>query len=272
MPRIAVVGNLARDVVDGGAPSPGGGPTFAAEAFRRLGEEGQVVTRYAAADSALFAELGPVTVLPAERTSGFALDHVGDARTVTVTAEGERWSPDDAAALAEGVEWVHVAPLLRGEFPAETLAALAGGRRLSLDGQGLVRVPGVGPLREDGAFDPAVLEHVTALKLSEHEAGIVAGGGRFDLDAAARLGVPEVLLTLGSRGAVVFAAGRATHVEPADPVAGVHATGAGDTFAIGYAVARLDGLEPVVAARSAAALVGAVLDDRRALPRPGPVC
>jgi sugar/nucleoside kinase (ribokinase family) len=268
MPRIAVVGNVALDVVDGRAPSAGGGPTFAAEAFRRLGEEGQVVTRYAAADASLFAALGPAVVLPAETTSGFAIDHDGEARTMRVTAEGAQWSPADAAAVAADAEWVHVAPLLRGEFAAETLAALAAGRRLSLDGQGLVRVPAAGPLEEDAGFDAAVLEHVTVLKLSEHEARIVAGG-RFDLVDAARLGVPEVLLTLGSRGAVVFADGCATPVEPARTV-DVHATGAGDTFAIGYAVARLDGLGPVEAARSAAALVGAVLADR--LSRPGSIC
>ncbi len=266
MSRIAVVGNVALDVVDGRAPSAGGGPTFAAEAFRRLGEAGQVVTRYGAADAGLFSALGPAIVLPAETTSGFAIDHDGELRTMRVTAEGSRWSPEDAAAIAADVEWVHVAPLLRDEFPAETLVALATGRRLSLDGQGLVRVPAVGPLREDAEFDPAVLEHVTVLKLSEHEAGLVAGG-RFDLDAAARLGVPEVLLTLGSRGALVFADGRATPVEPAGPVTHVHATGAGDTFAIGYAVGRLDGLDPVGAARSAAALVSAVLADRL----PGPI-
>jgi sugar/nucleoside kinase (ribokinase family) len=267
MPRIAVVGNVSRDVVDGGAPSPGGGPTFAAEAFRRLGEEGQIVTRYAGEDAALFAGLGPATVLPAGTTSGFAIDHDGEARAMRVTAEGSRWSPDDAAAVAADAEWVHVAPLLRGEFAPETLAALASGRRLSLDGQGLVRVAAMGPLREDAGFDRAVLDHVTVLKLSEHEAGVVAGG-RFDLEAAARLGVPEVLLTLGSRGAVVFANGRATPVEPARHV-DVHATGAGDTFAIGYAVARLDGAGAVEAARSACELVGAVLTDR--LSQPGPV-
>ncbi|HEX3456016.1 MAG TPA: PfkB family carbohydrate kinase [Gaiellaceae bacterium] len=268
MPRIAVVGNVSLDVVDGRAPSAGGGPTFAAEAFRRLGEEGQVVTRYAAPEASLFGALGPAVALPAGATSGFAIDHDSEARAMQVTAEGARWSPADAAAVAEDVEWVHVAPLLRGEFPAETLAALATGRRLSLDGQGLVRVPAVGPLREDAGFDAAVLDHVTVLKLSEHEAGIVAGG-HFDLDAAARLGVPEVLLTLGSRGAVVFADGRVTPIEPAAPVTDVHATGAGDTFAIGYAVARLDGAEPVDAARSAAALVSGVLADR--LSRPGSI-
>lgn len=255
MPRVAVVGNVARDIVDGGAPTPGGGPTFAAESFRRLGEPGQIVTRYAEVDGALFAHgLAGATLLPATRTSGFELDYAGDERAMRVTAIGERWSPGDAAALEPGVEWVHVAPLLRDEFPGATLGALAHGRRLSLDGQGLVRVSGLGELREDAAFDPAALEHVTALKLSEHEAAIV-GGGRFDLAAAERLGVPEVLLTLGSRGVVVFADGEDTAVPVPRPVADVPLTGAGDAFMVAYAVARLDGREPVDAARTAVAFV-----------------
>ena len=69
--------------------------------------------------------------------------------------------------------WVHVAPLLRSDFPAETLAALARGRRLSFDGQGLVRASEPGPLRLDADFDPAMLEHVQILKLAEEEAEVV---------------------------------------------------------------------------------------------------
>jgi sugar/nucleoside kinase (ribokinase family) len=157
---------------------------------------------------------------------------------------------------------VHAAPLLPSDFPAATLAAFASGRSLSLDGQGLVRVPAVGRLEEDAAFDPAVLEPVTALKHSGHEARIVAGGD-FDRAAAERLDVPEVLLTLGSRGAVVSADGRETHVADAEPVPDVHTTGAGDTFMVAYAVARIEGLDPVDAARAATRLVGELLRERR---------
>jgi sugar/nucleoside kinase (ribokinase family) len=261
MPRVAVVGNVSRDLVDGGPPTPGGCPQFAREAFRRLARDGQVVTRFAPADAALFGDIGPsATLLPATRTSGFELRYAGDSRELTVTELGETWRPGDATALAPDVEWVHVAPLLRSDFPAETLAAFAAGRRLSLDGQGLVRVPGPGSLQEDADFDTAVLGHVTVLKLAEHEGQIVAGG-RFDLAAAERLGVPEVLLTLGSRGAVVFAEGRETPIG-AEPVPGVQTTGAGDVFIVAYAVARVDGAEPVDAAGAATRLVSALLAER----------
>ncbi len=267
MPRVAVVGNLARDVVDHGSPSPGGCPFFAAEAFRRLGEHGQIVTRFAPGERDLFEPAlaaldAPVTLLPARRTSGFSLDYEGEERVMGVTGIGETWQPADAAALAPDVRWVHVAPLLRSDFPAATLAALADGRRLSLDGQGLVRRPQLGLLTTDADFDPAVLRSITTLKLSEEEARTLARGP-FDRSTAAALGVPEVLLTLGSHGAVLFADGTDTFVPAAWPVLGVQTTGAGDAFMVGYATARADGAEPVEAARRASRLVAEMLEERK---------
>ncbi len=267
MARVAVVGNLARDVVNRGAPSPGGCPFFAAEAFRRLGEEGQIVTRFAERDRELFEPAlrgldAPVTLLPAAATSGFSLDYEGEERVMGVTAIGERWQPVDARVLAPDVTWVHVAPLLRSDFPAETLSALADGRRLTLDGQGLVRSSQLGPLTTDADFDAAVLTSVTTLKLSEEEARMVAGGP-FDRATATSLGVPEVLLTLGSHGAVVFANGTDTFVPAAWPVLGVQTTGAGDAFMVAYATSRADGHGAIAAARNASRLVAEMLDDRK---------
>ena len=220
--RIAVIGNVARDCVDGGPPSPGGCPSFAALAFRELGLEGVIVTRFAEHDAELFepyvAELGvPVTSLRARTTSGFALDYEGEQRSMRIDALGDAWTPADVEALDPGVRWVHVAPLARSDFPPETLAALAAsGRKVSFDGQGLVRVPRIGPLALDAAFDPAGLAPLQVLKLAEDEAAIV-GGGAFDAAKAAHLGVPEVLVTLGSAGSIVYVDGREQRVA-ASPV------------------------------------------------------
>lgn len=267
MSLVAVVGNLARDRVDGGPPQPGGCPFFAAYALRVLGKPGHVLTRYADADRPLFdrpvAALGvPVTVLPASRTSGFDHAYAGEVRSTTVTEIGESWKPRDAAHLDPDVSWVHAAPLLRSDFPPDAIAALAeGGRRVSLDAQGLVRAPRLGPLVQDAAFDPSLLDSLSVLKLSEEEASIVAGG-RFDAETARALGVPEILVTLGSHGEDVWVEGVATHV-PTTPVLGVETTGAGDAFMVAYVSARHDGEPPVEAARAGSALVSAMLAERR---------
>ncbi len=268
MPRVAVVGNLSRDRVDGGPARPGGCAFFAVEALRRVERLGQIVTRHAPADDAIFgpalaAVEQPVTLLPAETTSGFALDYVGEEREMTVTEIGPAWQPADVGALESSVEWVHVAPLLRSDFPAETLAELASGRSVSFDGQGLVRVPELGPLVFDADYDPAVLANITVLKLAEDEACVVGPPGGFDRKAAFSLNVPEVLLTLGSRGSIVYADGIETAVPAARPVLGVHTTGAGDVFMVSYIVARSNGDDPVTAAASASRIVTEMLEDRR---------
>jgi sugar/nucleoside kinase (ribokinase family) len=170
---------------------------------------------------------------------------------MTVVQPGDTWMPEDAQVVPPG-GWIHVAPLLRSDFPAETLAALARGRHLSLDGQGLVRAAETGPLRLDADFDPAMLEHVQILKLAEEEAEVVGA-----IDA---LGVPEVLVTFGERGSRVYYKGRSDEVG-AWPVA-VDPTGSGDAFSAAYLAGRSQGMAPVSAARQATGVVGALLTGR----------
>ncbi len=268
MARLAVIGNLSLDRVDGAAVTPGGCPAFSGEALRALGTEGEILTRCASADLPVFedtlAALGvPVTVLPSRETSAFRIDYDGDDRTINVDAVGDAWTPDEVRAVASSAGWIHVAPLFRSHFPAKTLAALAAEDcLLSLDGQGLVRSPVTGPLVLDDGYDPAVLRHVQALKLSEEEAAIVANGA-FDEQVAVRLGVPEILLTYGSRGAEVFVDGGHQAIPAPWVVEGVQATGAGDVFMVGYAASRIAGADPLAAARKACELVARMLEARK---------
>lgn len=267
MSGLTVIGNLALDRVDGGDVRPGGCPAFASLALAMLEREGDILTRCAPADRPVFETMlaalpVPVTVLGAVTTSAFGLVYDGEDRSLTVDAIGDTWTPADVAAVSATATWIHVAPLLRSDFPAETLATLAtDGRSVSFDGQGLVRVPRTGPLTVDTDFAAEVLQSITVLKLAEDEAAIVAGG-RFDESTARALGVPEILVTLGSEGEVLWVDGEATHV-PTTPVLGVETTGAGDAFMVGYSTARCEGASPVDAAREASALVARMLAERK---------
>jgi len=261
MSQIAVIGSLARDSVEG-ERRVGGGAFHAARGLRLLpGARATIVTK--ASDPELagpVVALGfPVEFREASATPTFSLHYDGDDREMHVSEVGEPWGADDAAGwVAEALgdaRWVQVAPLLRSDFPATTLAALARDRRLLLDGQGLVRVPETGPLRLDDAYDPEVLRHVTVLKLAEEEARAILPD--FGREAVEALGVPEVLLTFGSRGSIVFADGTSERV-PAHPV-DADATGAGDAFLAAYAFARAGGHAPVASARRAASLVETML-------------
>ncbi len=262
---IGVVGSLSLDRVNGGAPRIGGAPYYAACALRALGDRAIIVAKCAAPDRPQLlpelARLGlPVIWQDSAATAAFTIDYEGERRRMAIAAIAEPWTPEQAQDPLENVRWVHVAPLCRSDFPAETLAALAHGRRLSLDGQGLVRPARTGALELDAEYDPELLRHVSILKLGEEEAAVLVES--LDERSLGRLGVPEVVVTLGSRGCVVFADGEAEHVR-ARPVETADPTGAGDAFAAAYLDARSAGAAATAAARRAAAVVGDLLAGRK---------
>jgi len=240
---LAVAGHLSRDVIAGGAPRIGGPPWHAARALRALGVEARILAKCGERDAIDFSRALEATDLPFELAVGeettsfsFSYDEAG-TRTMAVDAVGDPWQREELRL--DGVEWIYVGSLLRGEID---VGWVTDGRTVLLDGHGLVRVPELGPLRLDGGFDRAQLRGVEMLKLAEEEAA-----------AAGPVGVPELIVTHGARGATV----NGVHVEAeavdTDP------TGAGDMFGAAYLVARSRGEVPVAAARRAAALVSELL-------------
>jgi sugar/nucleoside kinase (ribokinase family) len=246
---LGVVGSLALDLVDGGPARPGGVVFYAAQALQLLGTPAKIVAKCAPDDRVELAGVD-ITWLPAAATAVFGFSYIGDVRTMSVLVVGDPWRPDEAEEALAGVEWLHVGGLLRSDFPPETIAALARGRRLSLDGQALVRPGRTGPLRLNGDVDPAILRAAQILTLSEEEANVLG-----------EVAVPEVVVTLGSRGSIVHAGGEEHRVE-VEAVPNVDPTGAGDAFAVAYLAARSEGVEPPAAARRASDLVTKLLSRR----------
>ena len=265
---LTVLGNVAIDRVDDAGPTPGGCPSFIGASLKGIGVSARVVTRLADEDQSLFGSMldsypVPITILPAASTNAFQLRYQGENRKVIVDAVGDAWTPADIDAASIDTEWVHIAPLLRDEFPVATLRYLADmGHRISFDGQGLVRESYVGELIEDGRFDAAVLRTLTVLKVAEEEANIVIGAHP-TVESVTPLGVPEVLVTLGSAGCDIFAEAKCRHVPVVRPVHGVHANGAGEVFAVGFAAFRSMCVDPVQAAVQASELVAKMLESRR---------
>ena len=109
----------------------------------------------------------------------------------------------------------------------------------------------------------ALLDAIDVLHLSDDEAAALG----LDLDERSlrTLGVPEIVVTLGSRGCVVYADEMAEFV-PARPVVEADPTGAGDAFTTAYVASRLVGHSPISAARRATQLVHGLLSGKVAVP------
>jgi sugar/nucleoside kinase (ribokinase family) len=267
-PGVTVLGNLAIDVINGAPKSPGGCASFSGVALQAAGGHGHIVALAAEADHALFESLlvrfgSIVRILPADRTSAFRLDYEDvDHRQMSVDAIGPVWGRSEIEAADPDTTWVHLAPLLRTDFPASTLALLAErGHRVAYDGQGLVRADRLGPLVVDRHYPPELLHHLSVLKLAEDEAVIVADGA-FDESTAKRLGVPEILVTYGSEGCDIYTDDTVVRVPAAWRVEGVQTTGAGDMFTSCYVANRAAGADPRRSVELASELVARELDRR----------
>jgi sugar/nucleoside kinase (ribokinase family) len=264
MTGLAVIGNLSRDVVAGGAPRAGGGVFWSTRALARLGEQAVVTAACSAADRPLLVPpleaFGlPVTWHESSSTTAYSFHYEGDRRIMWQDAVGDPWTARQAVTAVGDAAWVNVCALTRTDFPAETLAALAAeGRQLLVDLQGLVRTATVGPLQTDEHIGD-VLHHIEVLKLNDEEAETLVGSA--EPAALLSLGVPEVLLTLGSRGAWVVTPDLVEHVSAVPVEGAVDPTGAGDSYSVAYLMRRAAGAEPVEAARAAAATVSAFLAD-----------
>jgi sugar/nucleoside kinase (ribokinase family) len=269
MPQAAIIGNLVLDVVAGAPERPGGMVWYCARALSRIDAAADVVLvgRCAAGDRDAIApgleQFGfPLHWRPAERTTRFSFHYEGDRRIMEIVDIGDPWTPEDVAGwVGEAIgdaPWVVVGALTRMDFPVETLEALtARGHALVVDAQGLVRLGKTGPLVTDGAVSPAVLRQITALKLNDEEAEQLCGGT--DEESLRSLGIPEVILTLGSDGALIISGAVTTHVD-AVPVEGdVDPTGAGDSFLLAYGHARVNGVGPHEAGRIAAEFVSTII-------------
>jgi sugar/nucleoside kinase (ribokinase family) len=273
LPRseLTLIANVALDRVNRGPWTRGGCPTFAPYAFARLEARGVINAACADDDLPTFRALANPWVSfrfkRAATTTRFDLNYSGefsDTRSMVLYSIGHTWSEEDIDELQIDSEWVHLAPLVRTDFSVAAVARLAArGHRVGYDGQGLVRVPQTGELTLDARYDPEMLPHLTALKLSEDETAVVASEDGRERALERLSQIPELLLTHGSRGAQVRADGTLSDVVPDQVVADVQTTGAGDVFMIAYLIGRARDLTPVGAAALGANVAATMLAERK---------
>lgn len=151
----------------------------------------------------------------------------------------------------------HLGSLLNDDFPYEVVEYLSTKGSVSIDVQGYLReVRGENVYPIDWNDKMKVLRHTDILKLNEHEIEVVTGlSDPYEVaKKIASWGVREVVITLGSRGSLIYAEGKFYDIPAYKPKAVVDATGCGDTYSAGYLYCRALGADYNVSGCFAAAM------------------
>ncbi|NCD69555.1 PfkB family carbohydrate kinase [Mucilaginibacter agri] len=200
-----------------------------------------------------------VKVLPSEHTVFFEniYDEDQDHRTQRVRQQADPFSPDQL--LDVDAEIFHLGPLVSGDIPVDVIKELAKRGKVSLDIQGYLReVKDEKVHHIDWAAKREALAHVAILKVNDDEMKVITGAN--DIEAGAKMladwGVKEVVITLGSKGSVIYADGVFYTIPVYKPAVITDATGCGDTYMAGYLYKRVKGADIQRAGEFASAMAG----------------
>ncbi|MGH6943250.1 MAG: PfkB family carbohydrate kinase [Geminicoccaceae bacterium] len=248
---VCLIGHVVRDLNSiGGAdlpPRPGGAAYYATMVYRRLGLRTAVVTRVAAPDEdLLLSELRTAGVevinLPIGHSTTFRNIYLpDDVRIQRVDQVAAPIALSDIPELDARI-W-QLGPLTDRDLDPLILARGAPpGSALAIDVQGLTRTLVDGEVRP--AAPAASLEHLRNVEVLKADDGeILTHTGARSVDAAASrvraAGVREALITLASRGAMIYAGGPRLDIAAVPPRRKVDLTGCGDTFLAAYMARRL---------------------------------
>jgi sugar/nucleoside kinase (ribokinase family) len=138
----------------------------------------------------------------------------------------------------------HLGPLLSDDISVDLVKMLAEKGTVSLDIQGYLRyVKNKKVLYKDWEDKKEALAHVSILKANEFEMEVVTGTSdvREGAQYLADLGVKEVIITLGSKGSLIYTDNQFFQIPAYRPTAVVDATGCGDTYMAGYLSKKVRG-------------------------------
>ncbi|MFC5412880.1 PfkB family carbohydrate kinase [Larkinella bovis] len=248
---ICTIGHITLDkVVTGQSVTymPGGTAFYFTKALRQFEVRYKLITALAVEQQAVVDDIRrdgmDVDVLPSEHTVFFeniySLDQ--DYREQNVHHTAAPFGLEEMPAVDARI--YHLGPLLADDISVELLKALAQKGLVSLDAQGYLRyVSNKKVLYRDWIDKREALPHVAILKANEHEMEVMTGlddpyaGARYLAD----LGVREVIITLGSKGSIVYTGNEFYSIPAFEPTAVVDATGCGDTYMAGYLWKKIKG-------------------------------
>ncbi len=264
---VCVIGHITRDIIRVGRTTratPGGTAYYTSMALRRLGLKVAVVTKVAKEDEVpLLRDVRreKIEVFCKESRISSVFENAysienPDTRVQRIRSVGTSFTPEDVDEIT--ATSFHVGPLTNQDIPVQLLKQLTTRARIvSLDVQGMLRPARVGPVsEEDWPEKQKGLACVDILKANEKEALVLSGQNTVGraASALASLGPKEVIITMGSRGSLIYAEQALHRIPCCSPRKTEDPTGCGDTYVAGYVYQRLKGTAPEMAGRFAAAM------------------
>jgi sugar/nucleoside kinase (ribokinase family) len=241
---------------------PGGTSIYFSNAIRNMDVSYALVTALAEKEMYIVSDLRAkgieVKVLPSAYTVCFENIYTEnqDHRTQRVSQKADPFTIAELAHIE--AKYFHLGPLLADDIPVELIRTLSERGRVSLDVQGYLReVCGIHVCPIDWAAKKEALQYIDVLKANESEMLVLTGES--DVRRSAQVifdwGVKEVVITLGSKGSVIFNGHRFYTIPAYTPVTSVvDATGCGDTYMAGYLYQRIKGAQWQEAGEFAAAM------------------
>lgn len=262
---ICCIGHITLDkIVTANAPPvymPGGTSFYFSNAICHMEVNYKLVTAVAMSEMNVITALRDkgidATVFPTPHSLYFENSYSEDQnhRTQRVLQKAAPFTVKQLEAVEATI--FHLGPLLSDDMPTGLLKSLAAKARVSLDVQGFLRrVENYDVRAVDWPAKKEALQHVDFLKANEEEMKVLTGHS--DVYQGAEIlvdwGVKEVIITLGSKGSVIFGEGAFYTIPAYQPVAAEDATGCGDTYMAGYLSQRIKGAPVQQAGEFAAAM------------------
>jgi sugar/nucleoside kinase (ribokinase family) len=264
MVDICCIGHITLDKVvnpSGVVHMPGGTSFYFSHAMANLDIRYSLVTAIAGSEKHIVSDLRDagisVNAMPSTNTVCFENIYGAnqDSRTQRVLQKADPFDVSSFLDVDAGI--YHLGPLLGDDIPLSLIKYLSAKGIVSLDVQGYLRlVKDENVLATDWSDKTEALPYVDILKANDEELAVLTGCGDIREGAMilADLGVNEVIVTLGSKGSLIYKDGVFYEIPAYTPDEVVDATGCGDTYMAGYLYKRAKNFDCVEAGTFGAAM------------------
>ncbi|MCK4731187.1 MAG: hypothetical protein KAT65_01905, partial [Methanophagales archaeon] len=268
---VCTIGHITKDIVrikDVEKEMPGGVVYYFSIALKNLGSNVSLITKVAERDKGLLNDLikNNIGIFYKESKETTVFENIYqegmDFRIQNVKCVAQPFTPEDIPDISARI--FHFGPLTKEDIPIEILKLLSKKAKISLDVQGFLRKIERGEVKiVDWEEKDEGLAYVNILKTDKTEAKILSGEDTIK-KAAIKLstyGIDEIIITLGSKGSLIYSKKEFYPIPPFPVKMIVDATGCGDTYMAGYIYKRLRSSDIYESGRFAAATASLKLEE-----------